>query len=100
MKLTFLVIAILVGIGFAAGQQDEYYQYLNKEVTVNTCNITAFEGEMIAWFPESIVIREICDPSVGNITIKKSCIIWVHEGVSCVQKQPRRQPSGGSWIGY
>ena len=79
------LLAILFGIfliGIASGM-DEYSQYLGQNITVNVCNMTAYEGTMVAEFPDAIVIKEICNPELGNVTIKKSCIVWVHECVEC-----------------
>lgn len=38
---------------------------------------------MTEWWNDSIVINELCDPSIGNITIKKSCIVWIKNGFVC-----------------
>lgn len=76
------LLILLCLIGMASGL-DEYSQYLGQEVTVNSCNMTAYEGVMIADWPEAIVIDELCNPELGNVTIKKSCIVWVHEGIDC-----------------
>jgi hypothetical protein len=79
--LGVMFVLINMAIGLAAA--DEYSQYLGQNVTVNSCNVTAFEGTMIENFPDYIVIDEICNPELGNVTIRKDCIIWVHLGVDC-----------------
>jgi hypothetical protein len=79
------ILVILFGlclIGAASGM-DEFSQYLGKNVTVDACNLTAYEGTMVAEFPNAIVLKEICNPELGNVTIKKSCIVWIHEGIEC-----------------
>lgn len=84
----FLVAFLLVFMGMAAAQPtpitDEYSKYMGQNVTVNACNLTAYQGVMIEWWPNSIVIKEMCNPELGNITIKKSCIIWIHTGYICL----------------
>jgi hypothetical protein len=81
MRQYLILIVILLFTGLAAA--DEYSQYLGQNVTVNSCNVTAFEGTMIENFPDYIVIDEICNPELGNVTIRKDCILWVHSGVEC-----------------
>jgi hypothetical protein len=76
---TILAI-VLTGIAFG---EDEFTQHLGKNVTVNVCNMTVYQGNMTEWWNDSIVINELCDPSIGNITIKKSCIVWIKNGFVC-----------------
>ena len=76
------LLILLCLIGMASGL-DEYSQYLGQNITVNACNMTAYEGTMIANWPDAIVINEICNPEMGNVTIKKNCIIWIHAIVDC-----------------
>ena len=80
MKLLAILFGIcLIGIAGA----DQYDKYLGENVTVNMCNMTAFEGTLIENGLDYIVLHEVCDPELGNVTVQKSCIVWVHECVEC-----------------
>jgi hypothetical protein len=79
---TIVAILAIVLTGIAIGD-DEFNQYLGKNVTVNICNMTIYQGNMTEWWNDSIEINELCDPSIGNITIKKSCIVWIKNGFIC-----------------
>ena len=87
MTLSFklLVAALLfcAAVGAVAGES-EFTQYLGHQVTVNACNQTIYTGTMVAEWPTTIVVREECTPMIGNVTLRKSCIIWIREGYDCV----------------
>jgi hypothetical protein len=74
-----LILILLIGIAGA----DKYDRYLGENITVNMCNETAIEGVLIENGSDYIVIDEVCNPELGNVTILKNCIIWVHECVEC-----------------
>ena len=79
------LVAVLLCAGLAAAQPfDEYSQYLGKNVTVNVCNQTVYQGQVVELWVNSIVVRELCDPELGNVSIKKSCIVSIIEGFQCI----------------
>ncbi|MDD1748416.1 MAG: hypothetical protein LUO89_00935 [Methanothrix sp.] len=84
MKVVRLFLAVLFCIIAVAVADDEFAHYLGENVTVNACNVTVYQGMMIENWPENIVIKELCNPELGNVTIKKSCIVSINEGFECL----------------
>ena len=84
MKAVTLFLPVLFCIIAAAVADDEFTHYLGKNVTINACNVTVYQGMMIEDWPEHIVIKELCNPELGNVTLKKSCIISISEGFECI----------------
>jgi hypothetical protein len=82
-RLFAAVLLISIAIGIASGTS-EFTQYLGQNVTVNACNLTVYQGVMVAEWPTTIVVQEKCNPEIGNVTIKKSCIIWIRQGYTCL----------------
>jgi len=67
----------------ATATADEYSYYLNKNVTVLTCEQIYWQGRMIAWFPDTIQVKELCNPEMGIVTIQKCYITSIREGFDC-----------------
>ena len=84
MKVVILFLAMLFCTIAPTVAKDEFTPYLGENVTVNACNVTAYQGMLIEDWPEHIVIKELCNPELGNVTIKKSCIISIREGFECI----------------
>lgn len=85
LKTIIIAIIAIIGISLAtAGGTSEFTQYLGHNVTVNACNQTIYQGTMVAEWPTSIVVQEKCTPEIGNVTIKKSCVVWIHNGYDCL----------------
>lgn len=84
MKAITLFLTVLFFSIALAASDSEYAQYLGKNVTINACNVTVYQGMMIADWPDNIVIKELCNPEFGNVTIRKSCIISIRMGFECI----------------
>jgi hypothetical protein len=84
MKIVTLFLAVFFCIIAATVADDEFTYYLGKNVTVNACNVTVYQGVMIDDWPEMIVIKELCNPELGNVSIRKNCIVSITEGVECI----------------
>ncbi len=84
MRTKALFLAMLVCTIAAAVAEDGFNQYLGKNVTVNACNVTVYQGVMVQDLPAFIVIKELCNPELGNVTINKNCIISIREGFECI----------------
>jgi hypothetical protein len=84
MKVVILFLAVLFCTIATAIAEDEFTPYLGENVTVNACNVTAYQGMLIEDWPEYIVIKELCNPELGNVTIRKSCIISIRMGFECI----------------
>ena len=80
--IAIVAIAMVALMGMALAS--EFTQYLGQNVTVNACNLTVYQGTMVAEWPTTIVVQEKCNPEIGNVTIKKSCVIWIRQGVECL----------------
>jgi hypothetical protein len=83
---TFVLVLLLLFTSISlVTANDEYSQYLGMNVTVQECNVTVWQGIMTQWFEDSIVIKEMCNPEFGDVTVKKSCIVWIHDGYECLK---------------
>ena len=78
------ILILLCGIAFANNDTDNFIQYIGQNVSVNVCNLTMYQGILINDFPDTIVIREVCNPELGNVAIRKSCIIAIRSGCQCI----------------
>ncbi len=71
-------------LGTEAPTEDLFAQYLGTSVSVQVCNSTIVQGTLINNTKDSIVVRDLCTPKVGNVLIKKSCIVMVYQGSDCI----------------
>ena len=81
-RILAAILLISSAVGLALGAS-EFTGYLGHDVTVNACNQTVYQGTMVAEWPTTIVVQEKCTPGIGNVTIRKNCIIWIREGFDC-----------------
>jgi len=90
LLLAVAVLSIVPTMGYFDNAHDEFSKYLGHEVSINACNQTVYQGIVTEnWassggvIPGHIVLKEMCNPELGNVTLSKLCIVYIHEGYTC-----------------
>ena len=95
LVFVFILCTVSVAMEFVDTAHDQYSTYLGHEVSVNVCNQTVYQGVLIENWKEPIdqcndtsisghiVLREICTPRLGNVSIEKCCIKYIHLTFNC-----------------
>jgi hypothetical protein len=84
MKQTIILIALALSLCIGLVSAGDFGQYLNRPVTANVCNETVYQGILTSENTNFITILEKCTPGIGNVTIRKSCIVSMKEGYECL----------------
>jgi hypothetical protein len=87
MPIAILALMLCVTAGIAQSD-DQYCEYLNKDVTALICfedGQAYIQGKMVECTNETISIDEKCNPELGIVTVKKCCVYWIREGYDCYE---------------
>ena len=77
-----LLVLAFVAMGTASATS-EYSQYVNQKVSVNCGNQFVVQGVMLADGPNAIIVKELCNETLGTYIINKNIIIAIWPGFEC-----------------